>query len=507
MNKSQIKVITAFLIIGLVMALTAVSYAVDKCPLNLENDPYPGKCRLYIDADNDKICDLSQKESAIQPPSEETIPSKSPQTSETTSNSSKEQYQEQKTEPVPDKKAEQSPLVKEKDAPVQLSSSPVQKNKSDNISSGTIKKGDNTEANANPAATAEIIQKSEAEDMPGSSLAEQKQNSIESLNPPKNTSAVENSGSTVQTVAPKNIEAAAQTESSSEVLKDEKDSFVKKYFSSQFSIRNLITLILLSLAAIILFIQFRWKHSKWLRYSLLAFSVIYLGFITKGCPSPVGSIQQIPIFYSEIVKGNALDWIVVFITPIVFTIFFGRIFCGAVCPFGALQEFIHKIGALLKLNGSIGNKADIVLKNFRYVTLLGLIFLSVVTGTAWFCKFDPFASVFSFQWSLISIIAAAILLLVSFVFSRPFCRYVCPYGILLGLVSKLVLVFKMKNLNKWCKKCTICQKNCPVGAVQKGVINEAECIRCGECVEKCPVIPIGESNKKPVKEGAVTLSN
>lgn len=444
-------------------------YAAGKCPLDLENDPYPGKCRLYVDENGDKNCDLSQ-------------------------NGSSEEVQSPTPEPA---RQISSPVVT-----ISKSDTPVLK------ASNTPPSSTLTKATPSIKAGAAVVTESSNSKNPGAKpdKAPGSKPSKDTDTPsdnPKNTEPLKSTATPQPSALPDNVIPADMANPSPDKANDAKNdaivskestgdkisfrTFLVSYSEKMFDTRNLVTLIFLLIASAILFLQIRWKNFKWLRYALLCASLIYLGFVTGGCPSPIGSVQQIPVFFSSIVKGKALDWVVVFVTPIVFTIFFGRVYCGGVCPFGAVQEFIYKAGRKLKLNTYVEPGTDRILKNFRYISLAGLLILAIMTGTAWLCRFDPFASLFGFNWTAITFTASVIVLIASFIISRPFCRYICPYGILLALISKAALVFKMKKLVTWCKNCTVCEKSCPTGAIRKGSINESECIRCGECMEVCPV--------------------
>lgn len=464
--------IIIFIILYAILSIISVAgmvYAAAKCPLEIENDPYPGKCGLYVDDDGDKICDLSQIAPA------KVVQSPTPKPTEIA-----------KTPAVTKNKAN--------------ASQDTTKNRA-NVSKATARKiavPSKALANSTPMKKEQVVAVTESSsskkpaaklDNPSPSPAES-QKPAENKKPDENRKPAENQKHTQASVGAAN-ESIKETKS--------RETFLSSFIEKMFSTRNLVTLLFLLIASFILFLQIKWKRFKWLRYVLLGTSLIYLGFVTGGCPSPIGSVQQIPIFFSSIVQGKALDWVVVFIVPILFTVFFGRVYCGGVCPFGGVQEFVHKAGTKLKLNVQIQPGADRILKNIRYIFLVGLFILAIVTGTAWLCRFDPFAALFNFNWTTITIMASVIMLITSFIISRPFCRYICPYGILLALVSRAALVFKMKKLITWCKNCTVCEKSCPTGAISKGSINEAECIRCGECIDVCPV---KERKDRDVKDTA-----
>ncbi|HEY9060355.1 MAG TPA: 4Fe-4S binding protein [Pseudobacteroides sp.] len=471
--------IIIFIILFAILSIISVAgmvYAATKCPLEIENDPYPGKCGLYVDDDGDKICDLSEIAPAKVVQSPTPKPTEIAKTPATTKNKANTSQAAVRKTPVPSKALVNSTPTKKQQVSAVTESSNSKKPGAEPDNTASLATGKNTVSK---------IPESSSDVKPSNEVVNT------TFKPGGSGKPAENQEHT-----------QASVDAANESIKESKsrETFLSSFIEKMFSTRNLITLVFLSIASFLLFLQIKWRQFKWLRYVLLGTSLVYLGFVTGGCPSPIGSVQQIPIFFSSIVQGKALDWVVVLIVPIVFAIFFGRVYCGGVCPFGAVQEFVHKAGTKLRLNVQIKSGTDRILKNLRYIFLGGLFLLAIATGTAWLCRFDPFAALFNFNWTTITLVASVIMLIASFINSRPFCRYICPYGVLLALVSRAVLVFKMKKLITWCKNCTICEKSCPTGAISRGIISESECIRCGECIDVCPV---KEHKDRDVKDTAV----
>lgn len=170
------------------------------------------------------------------------------------------------------------------------------------------------------------------------------------------------------------------------------------------------------------------------------------------------------------------------------TLLWGRIFCGWLCPFGALLAFTDKIGKAMFASLSL-NKAR-VLKDVEYVRDYWLIFLLVVfiLGSNWVLFFSPFA-LFSHEivqvlqskipWILIGIIVGTLL------FSRLWCGVLCPTGVLLSCIARLRL-FRYEIAGN-CVKCEKCIKTCSIGAAPfyTGVAKEG-CLACGNCYRDCP---------------------
>ena len=192
-----------------------------------------------------------------------------------------------------------------------------------------------------------------------------------------------------------------------------------------------------------------------------------------------------------------------------FLLFFGAIFgrfvCGFLCPFGLVQELLHKIPFPKKLRTLPGER---FLRKLKYVILavfvilLPLVVLDITGhGEPWFCKYicpsgmlfgglplvasnPPLQAAlgFLFRWKLL-ILAAVILL--SLMIYRPFCRYLCPLGAIYGFFNKNALLRYTLDRQS-CISCDKCSKACPMAIDVRKDPNSMECIRCGACRAACP---------------------
>lgn len=260
--------------------------------------------------------------------------------------------------------------------------------------------------------------------------------------------------------------------------------------SSIFDI-NLISIIILSLLAII---GIKLNLNKHYRTGLLIFSLIFIGFYLKECICPIGAFQYLAIDFKNVLSFDNLNFLLLFTVPIVFTIFFGRIYCSYVCPMGAYQEFLFRLGTKLKINkGTVSLGKLKFLLYFKYFFMISIIVFSVITGVAVFCNFDPFFALFNLNGSKLAFTLLGILSFLSLLKSRIWCRVVCPYGALLSLVSfgtsflskKLNIKIGTPHIAKTCKSCKLCKNNCTVGAIENDTIDSSECISCGMCKNVC----------------------
>lgn len=178
---------------------------------------------------------------------------------------------------------------------------------------------------------------------------------------------------------------------------------------------------------------------------------------------------------------------------LLFTIFFGRVFCGYFCPLGALQEMIRWIGR------KIGIKKDLELpfivdkyaRYLKYIILVVIIVLSYRLGDLVFRNYDPYNALMHLgnEWEeKVYGYSILIILLIASLFTKNFwCRYFCPLGATLGVFKKLSF-FRLKRDKKTCVSCNHCNYVCPAGldVANSLSVKSADCISCLNCVSGCP---------------------
>ena len=184
---------------------------------------------------------------------------------------------------------------------------------------------------------------------------------------------------------------------------------------------------------------------------------------------------------------------------IFFGVVAGRFICGFLCPFGFLQDLLHKIPFFKKIGSFRGDRA---LRYVKYAVLIVTVIALplFVRLTPFFCKyicpsgtlsgillavsdtrlFALFGSNFAWKACLLGIIV-----LLSVIIFRPFCKYLCPLGAFYSLFNK-VAVFGMKVDDDKCSRCGACAKVCKMGVDPSSHPNSLECIRCGDCIGACP---------------------
>lgn len=181
---------------------------------------------------------------------------------------------------------------------------------------------------------------------------------------------------------------------------------------------------------------------------------------------------------------------------LVLAVLFGPVFCGWVCPFGTFQEWISGLGKKLfgkQFNRMVPRRIDQVLRYGRYLVLGWAVYMTTITGVLVFKPYDPYYALFNFWTGEVALTGFLILGLVvglSLIMERPFCKYACPMGAVLGL-SNLVRIFGIQRTKSSCINCNLCTKLCPmnIDVAKKSRVLDHQCISCGECTsdQGCPV--------------------
>ena len=255
------------------------------------------------------------------------------------------------------------------------------------------------------------------------------------------------------------------------------------------------------------------KPARWLTW-LAIITLAYLGILRGGCICPMG-------LTTNVVMGIILPYmvslvgLVMFVVPLVVALLWGRVFCTAGCPLGAIQHLFYKKKKSYKLPVKINRYLKIV----PVLVLIATVYFSI-TGTIYLgCELDPYKPVFFTGKAWVEQIIALLIgfpmehkLLLSFGIvgwtyllvtlaagywiERPFCRLLCPYSALLGLFS--LLSWKPRTIDKArCTSCSLCVRECPTQAitiskkqeVQK--VSNYDCIQCNRCSDRCREGAIG----------------
>ena len=203
------------------------------------------------------------------------------------------------------------------------------------------------------------------------------------------------------------------------------------------------------------------RSRNWLRLTGL-FSLVWFGFVYKGCLCPIGSIQNVALGLCDSDWPVSLHVVGSFFMPLLAALFFGRLFCGAACPFGVLQDLV-----IIK-SFRVPSVVDRCLRLVPFAFLgLAVYFATCDLGFI-ICQLDPFVPFFRLGGPFYVVLLGAFLLGLGMVVSRPYCRYVCPYSVLLSAFS-LLAAKKVRVYADRCTACGLCNAACPVDAIVPGV--------------------------------------
>ncbi len=197
------------------------------------------------------------------------------------------------------------------------------------------------------------------------------------------------------------------------------------------------------------------------------FSIFYFGFFREGCVCSVGSLQNVSLALFHPEYQIPYTVIAFFVIPLIYTLFFGRTFCAAVCPLGAIQDLVAVKPYSLK------SWVEKTLGLFP-VVYLGLAILYAATATDFVvCRYDPFIGIYRMDAPFNMLVLGAFFLVVGVFIARPYCRFFCPYGVLLNLASR-VSRRHMTITPSTCINCKLCEHSCPYGAIENPVPAKAK---------------------------------
>ena len=246
------------------------------------------------------------------------------------------------------------------------------------------------------------------------------------------------------------------------------------------------------------------RKSVKLKYVTFAVCVVYLGFMKSQLISIVNVFAlldwNLPVF------RYSLAWYLLAVFTVVATVLWGRLYCGRMCAFGALTQLMDRI-VPARWRRELPDRWDHKALNVKYAVLAGAIVYFLVTRDRLIYRYiEPFW-MFSFHGSTVMWVGLGVLLTATVFVRNLYCRYLCPVGAALGILSNLT-VFRIKRW-KECNTCKICQKACDWGAIRGPKIVKSECVRCDDCErlymdeKKCPhwIIILKKQGNKLVPAG------
>jgi polyferredoxin len=229
------------------------------------------------------------------------------------------------------------------------------------------------------------------------------------------------------------------------------------------------------------------RKSEVLKWVTMGASVVYLGF-AKSQLITVVNIFALTRWNLPEFRHN-LAWYLFAIFTLVTTILWGRIYCGRVCAFGSMTQLLDKI-VPAKLRFEVPRRIEQKANYIKYALLATVVIYYLITKDHLIYRYvEPFW-MFSMRASTAMWIGLAVLLVATIFVRNLYCRFLCPVGAFLGLLSNLT-VFRIKRWSE-CNTCKICEKKCEWGAIRGPKIVASECVRCDDCerlyadTKKCP---------------------
>jgi len=218
------------------------------------------------------------------------------------------------------------------------------------------------------------------------------------------------------------------------------------------------------------------RKSVPLKYVTLVISVAFIGFyksLLLTINNVLGSLSGTLPLHAESIAFSGLA-----IFTVVTTVLWGRVYCGRICAFGALTQLMDAIVPSrfqLRIPAALERRASYI----KYAILFGAIAYYLVTHENAFYRYiEPFW-MFSRRGTTVLWILLGILLVASIFVRNLYCRFLCPLGAALGLLSKLT-IFGIKRWSE-CSQCQLCEKTCEWGAIRQRKIVMTECVRCDDC--------------------------
>ncbi|GHD51120.1 NosR/NirI family transcriptional regulator, nitrous oxide reductase regulator [Marinobacter persicus] len=290
--------------------------------------------------------------------------------------------------------------------------------------------------------------------------------------------------------------------------------WVQVWYQKQFQ----ITVLGVGIAVLLFILFFQdWlvrkpRMMRWIRHGFLVYTLVFIGWYALGQLS----IVNVLTFVNSLISG--FSWETFLIDPIIFVLWavvagivllWGRaVYCGWLCPFGALQELLNEIARKLKIpQYTVPFAWHERLWAIKYIILLVLFGVSLeAMGTAeQMAEVEPFKTAitlhFARSWPFV--LYAVALLVVNLFTRKVYCRYLCPLGAALALPTKLRVFDWLKRRKECGNPCRLCDKECEVQAIHPdGRINYMECHYCLDCQmtyfddHKCPPLIVKRRGKR-----------
>lgn len=237
---------------------------------------------------------------------------------------------------------------------------------------------------------------------------------------------------------------------------------------------------------------------------------------------PIGALMSLKVLLTQGIFDNVHPaGLVIFISAISLSLLFRKAFCGWICPVGTISEWTYRVGGkIVGKNLKMPKGLDYAFRSLKYLLLGFFLFIVIKMSPAALASFlgGPYWKIADVKmlwfFEKMSALTGSVLIILfagSLLYRNFWCRYLCPYGALLGLLS-LLSPAKVKRDEKLCIQCGKCVKSCPslLPVQEKIRIKSPECTGCLNCVSVCPArgaldVKIGRKAVRPILYSGLLL--
>jgi transcriptional regulator of nitric oxide reductase len=264
------------------------------------------------------------------------------------------------------------------------------------------------------------------------------------------------------------------------------------------------------------------RAHRLVRNAVLLFVLVWLGWTVSAQLSIVNVINYLEAPFRHFDANFYLAeplMVVIAAYTLISVVLIGRgVFCGWLCPFGALQELLAQVSRALRVPQWVPSEAlekRLWLGKYIAAALVLVLVLSGIDTSGATTEIEPFktaiTSKFTRAWPYV--LYAGALLAIGLFSERAYCRFLCPLGGVLAVLDRLHLVDLLKRRPECGSPCRLCERACPVRAIEKsGKIITAECFQCLDCQveyyddKRCPPLVQAAKRRGNADAGAVPVA-